>query len=36
LVDLTILSGNPLEVKDIRELVVERTVIEGATVYSRR
>ncbi len=36
LADLIILSGNPLEVEDMRALVVERTVIEGATVYSRR
>ena len=36
LADLIILSGNPLTVDDMRELVVERTVIEGATVYSRR
>ena len=36
LADLIILSGNPLEVEDMRELIVERTVVEGATVYSRR
>lgn len=36
LADLVILSGNPLEVPDIRGLVVDRTFIGGAEVYSRR
>jgi len=34
--DLIVLSGSPLEPGDIRELVVERTLIDGAEVYSRR
>ncbi len=34
--DLVILSGSPLAAGDVRDLVVERTVIGGATVYSRR
>jgi len=36
LADLVVLSGNPLEVEDIRDLVVDRTFIGGAEVYSRR
>ena len=36
LADLIILSGNPLEVEDVRQLVVERTFIGGAEVFSRR
>ena len=36
LADLIILSGNPLEAEDIRQLVVERTFIGGAEVFSRR
>ncbi len=36
LADLIILSGNPLEAEDVRELVVERTFIGGAEVYNRR
>jgi len=36
LADLIILSGNPLEVEDVRELVVERAFIGGAEVFSRR
>lgn len=34
--DLVILSQSPLTTEDVRDLVVERTVIAGATVYSRR
>ena len=34
--DLIVLSGSPLEPGDIRDLVVERTLIDGAEVYSRR
>ena len=36
LADLVVLTGDPLSADDIRELVVERTLIGGATVYSRR
>lgn len=36
LADLVVLSGNPLEAADIRDLVVDRTFIGGAEVYSRR
>jgi len=36
LADLVVLSGSPLDPIDIRELVVERTFIGGAEVYSRR
>ncbi len=36
LADLVVLSGNPLETDDIRDLVVDRTFIGGAEVYSRR
>lgn len=36
LADLVVLSGNPLEADDIRDLVVDRTFIGGAEVYSRR
>ena len=35
LADLIVLSGNPLTTEDARELVVERTLISGATVYER-
>ena len=35
LADLIVLSGNPLTAADARELVVERTLISGATVYER-
>jgi len=34
--DLIVLSGSPLGAGDIRDLVVERTMIDGAEVYSRR
>ena len=34
--DLIVLSGSPLVAGDIRDLVVERTMIDGAEVYSRR
>ena len=33
--DLVVLSGNPLTVDDVRDLVVDRTFIGGAEVYSR-
>jgi len=33
--DLVILSGNPLTTEDIRSIKVDKTVIDGATVYSR-
>jgi predicted amidohydrolase YtcJ len=36
LADLIILSDDPTQVSDVRELVVERTFIGGAEVYSRR
>jgi predicted amidohydrolase YtcJ len=36
LADMIILSANPLEAEDVRELVVERVFIAGAEVYSRR
>jgi len=36
LADLVVLSGDPLTADDLRELVVERTFIGGAEVYSRR
>jgi predicted amidohydrolase YtcJ len=36
LADMVILSGNPLVVPDLRELVVEKTFIGGAQVYSHR
>lgn len=36
LADLVVLSANPLEAPDIREIVVDRTFIGGAEVYSRR
>lgn len=36
LADLVILSGDPLVVEDVRDIVVERVFIGGATVYSRR
>ena len=35
LADLVVLSGSPLEASDVRELVVEKTLIGGAEVYSR-
>ena len=33
--DLVVLSDNPLTAADIRSIKVDRTVIDGATVYSR-
>ncbi len=36
LADMIILSANPLEADDVRELVVERVFIAGAEVFSRR
>ena len=33
--DLVVLSENPLKAEDIRGIKVDRTVIDGATVYSR-
>ena len=33
--DLVVLSGDPLTAPDVRQLRVERTVIDGATVYNR-
>ena len=33
--DLVVLSGNPMNEPDVRDLKVERTVIDGATVYRR-
>ena len=33
--DLVVLSGNPMTEPDVRDLQVERTVIDGATVYRR-
>ena len=34
--DMVVLSGSPLESLDVRELLVERTFIGGAEVYTRR
>lgn len=36
LADMVVLSGSPLESLDVRELLVERTFIGGAEVYTRR
>ena len=36
LADMVVLSGSPLESSDVRELLVERTFIGGAEVYTRR
>ena len=36
LADLVVLSANPLAVEAPDALVVERTLISGATIYSRR
>jgi predicted amidohydrolase YtcJ len=33
--DLVVLSDNPLTAGDVRSIKVDRTVIDGATVYSR-
>jgi len=33
--DLVVLSDNPLSAENIRSIKVDRTVIDGATVYSR-
>ncbi len=33
--DLVVLSGSPLDAEDMRTLIVERTFIGGAEVYSR-
>jgi len=33
--DLIVLSDNPLTALDVREIRVDRTVIDGATVYQR-
>jgi len=33
--DLVVLSDNPLNVPDVRSIKVDRTVIDGATVYQR-
>lgn len=33
--DLVVLSENPLTAEDIRGIKVDRTVIDGATVYAR-
>lgn len=33
--DLVVLSDNPLTARDVRSIKVDRTVIDGATVYSR-
>ena len=36
LADMVILSGDPLTAADVRDLVVEKTFIGGAQVYSHR
>ena len=33
--DLVVLSDNPLTAPDVRAIKVDRTVIDGATVYQR-
>jgi imidazolonepropionase-like amidohydrolase len=35
LADLVVLSGSPLTAPDLRELVVDMTIIEGVTHFAR-